>query len=155
MASFTAVGYRLSPPQGESDVLNAGAYWMGREFAFVSPEDYRRLSGPEPTEIGAWIQPDRNTGELFYFFGPVVQSTDFIPDGLEPLEVESADYAVFPVPPGNGNMTLLNENVRRMWKYIFGEWLPQNKNYRTAEGKIDLEVYHSGRTSLYVPVSRF
>ena len=154
LASFTAVGYRLSPPQGESDVLNAGAYWMGREFAFVSPEDYRRLSGPEPTEIGAWIQPDRNTGELFYFFGPVVQSTDFIPDGLEPLEVESADYAVFPVPPGNGNLTLLNENVRRMWKYIFGEWLPQNKNYRTAEGKIDLEVYHSGRTSLYVPVSR-
>ena len=103
----------------------------------------RRITGgladPEPTEIGAWIQPDRNTGELFYFFGPVVQSTDFIPDDLEPLEVESADYAVFPVPPGNGNMTLLNENVRRMWKYIFGEWLPQNKNYRTAEGKIDLK----------------
>ncbi|MCI5928603.1 MAG: GyrI-like domain-containing protein, partial [Pseudoflavonifractor capillosus] len=82
------------------------------------------------------------------------QSTDFIPDGLEPLNVDAADYAVFLVPPGNGNMTLLNENVRRMWKYIFGEWLPQNKNYRTAEGKIDLEVYHSGRTSLYVPVSR-
>lgn len=154
LASFTAVGYRLSPPQGEFDVLDVGAYWMGREFAFVSREDYRRLAGPDPTEIGAWIQPDRNTGELFYFFGPVVQITDFIPDGLEPLEVEAADYAVFPVPPGNGNMTLLNENVRRMWKYIFGEWLPQNKNYRTTEGKIDLEAYHSGRTSLYVPVSR-
>ena len=41
-----------------------------------------------------------------------------------------------------------------MSNYKLGVWLPQNKNYRTAEGKIDLEVYHSGRTSLYVPVSR-
>ena len=151
--AFTAVGYRLAPPKREFDVLDAGAYWMDKDFSFVSREDYRKLSGPDPVEIGAWIQPNRNTGELFYFFGPVVQSTDFIPDGLEPLEVEAADYAVFPVPPGNGNMTLLNENVRRMWKYVFGEWLPQNKDYRAAEGKIDMEIYHGGRTLLYVPVS--
>lgn len=154
LGAFDAVGYRLPPPRDGFDVLDAGAYWMDKDFAFVSREDYRRLAGPDPTEIGAWIQPDRATGELYYFFGPVVQNTDFIPDGLEPLKVEAADYAVFPVPPGNGNMTLLNENVRRMWKYIFGEWLPRNKNCRTADGKIDLEVYHRGRTSLYVPVSR-
>ena len=47
-----------------------------------------------------------------------------------------------------------NECVRRIVKYIFVEGLPQNKNYRSAEGKIDFEVYHMGRTSLYVPVSR-
>lgn len=41
LASFTAVGYRLSPPQGESDVLNAGAYWMGREL----PLSARRITG--------------------------------------------------------------------------------------------------------------
>ena len=152
--TFTAVGYRLAPPKREFDVLDAGAYWMEKDFSSVSREDYRKLSGPEPIEIGAWVQPNRNTGELFYFFGPVVQNTDFIPAGLEPLEVEAADYAVFPVPPGNGNMTLLNENVRRMWKYVFGEWLPQNGQYRTAEGKTDLEIYRGGRTSLYVPVRR-
>lgn len=49
-------------------------------------------------------------------------------------------------------MTLLNENVRRMWKYVFGEWLPQNGNLQAAEDKIDLELYHNGKTFLYVPV---
>lgn len=83
-----------------------------------------------------------------------MQSTDFIPNGLGLLEVKAADYTGFPVPPGNGNMTLLNENVRRTWKYIFGEWFPKNKHYHTAEEKLDLEIYHSGRTSLYVPVTR-
>ncbi len=151
---FTAVGYRLAPPKRGFDVLDAGAYWMDKDFSFVSREDYLRLSGPNPIEIGAWIQPNRHAGERFYFFGPVVQNSDVIPDGLEALEVEAADYAVFPVPSGNGNMTLLNENVRRMWKYIFGEWLPQNNPYRAVDGKMDLEIYHRGKVSLYVPIVR-
>lgn len=150
--AFTAVGYRLSPPQERFDVLDAGAYWMDKEFSFVSQADYQRLSGPDAVEIGAWIQPNRDTGELFYFFGPVVQNLDFIPKGLEPLEITPAEYAVFPVPPGNGNMTLLNENVRRMWKYIFEIWLPENGRYHAADGKIDFECYHGGKTFIYIPV---
>ena len=150
--TFTAVGYRLAPPKREFDLLDAGAYWMDKDFTFVSKDDYKKLSGADPTEIGAWIQPDRDTGEMFYFFGPIVQDTSFIPDGLEVLQVEAANYAVFPVPPGNGNMTLLNENVRRMWKYVFSQWLPENGRYRAAEGKIDLEIYHGGKTFLYIPV---
>lgn len=150
--AFTAVGYRLAPPQGEFSVLDAGAYWMGKEFAFVSPDDYRTLSGPNPTEVGAWIQPNSDTGEFFYFFGPVVTDLSFVPQGLTTLYVEASNYAAFPVPPGNGNMTLLNENVRRMWKYIFGEWLPQHSDCQAAEGKIDLELYHNRKTFLYVPI---
>lgn len=153
MGPFLAVGYRLAPPSGNFDVLDAGAYWMGREFSFVSKEDYMRLGGPEPAEIGAWIQPDRATGEFFYFFGPVVQNTDFIPSGLEPIQFEAAEYAVFPVPAGNGNMTLLNENVRRMWKYIFQEWLPENGRYRAADDRIDFEYYHGGKTFICIPVT--
>ncbi|HIU09986.1 MAG TPA: effector binding domain-containing protein [Candidatus Avidehalobacter gallistercoris] len=125
---------------------------MDKEFAFVSSEDYRKLSDPDPTEVGAWIQPDAATGELFYFFRPVAKDLSFIPQGLTTLYVEAANYAVFPIPPSNGNMTLLNENVRRMWKYVFGEWLPQNGNLQAAEDKIDLELYHNGKTFLYVPV---
>lgn len=150
--TFLSIGYRLTPPQGNFDVLDAGAYWMDKDFAFVSKEDYQRLSGPDAAEIGAWLQPDRSTGEFFYFFGPVVQRTDFCPSGLELLEVAASDYAVFPVPPGNGNMILLNENVRRMWKYIFGTWLPENGVYRAADDKIDFEYYQGSRTSIYIPV---
>ena len=152
MGPFTAVGYRLAPPNGEFDVLDAGAYWMGKTFSFVSKADYRRLAGPDPMEIGAWIQPDRETGAFFYFFGPVVERTDFIPQGLAPVQFEAAEYAVFPVPAGNGNMTLLNENVRRMWKYIFQEWLPGNGRYRAAGGRMDFECYHGGETSICIPV---
>ncbi len=152
MGPFTAVGYRLAPPSGEFDVLDAGAYWMGKAFSFVSKDDYRRLAGPSPMEIGAWIQPDRETGAFFYFFGPVVEHTDFIPQGLVPVSFEAAEYAVFPVPAGNGNMTLLNENVRRMWKYIFQEWLPENGRYRAAGGRVDFECYQGGETSICIPV---
>ena len=152
MGPFTAVGYRLAPPSGEFDVLDAGAYWMGKAFSFVSKDDYRRLAGPSPIEIGAWIQPDRETGAFFYFFGPVVEHTDFIPQGLVPVSFEAAEYAVFPVPAGNGNMTLLNENVRRMWKYIFQEWLPENGRYRAAGGRVDFECYQGGETSICIPV---
>ena len=150
---FTAVGYRLAPPNGAFDVLDAGAYWMGKEFSFVSKEDYRRLAGPNPTEVGAWIQPNRETGAFFYFFGPVVERPAFIPQGLEPLQFAAAEYAVFPVPAGNGNMTLLNENVRRMWKYIFQEWLPENGRYRTDGSKTDFECYHGGKTFICIPVT--
>lgn len=152
MDPFTAVGYRLALPQRDFDVLDAHVYWMDKDFSAISRDDYRRLAGPDAAEIGAWIQPDRQTGAFFYFFGPIVQDTAFIPEGLELLHIEAAQYAVFPVPPGNGNMTLLNENVRRMWKYIFAEWLPENGTYQAADGKIDFEYYHHGATSIYVPV---
>ena len=66
----------------------------------------------------------------------MVEHTDFIPQGLVPVSFEAAEYAVFPVPAGNGNMTLLNENVRRMWKYIFQEWLPENGRYRAAGERV-------------------
>lgn len=49
-------------------------------------------------------------------------------------------------------MTLLNENVRRMWKYIFEIWLPENGRYHAADGKIDFECYHGGKTFIYIPV---
>lgn len=152
IGSFTAVGYRLAPPNREFDILDAGAYWMGKSFSFISKEDYQRLAGSEPMEVGAWIQPNRETGAFFYFFGPVVEHTDFIPQGLEPIRFEAAEYAVFPVPAGNGNMTLLNENVCRMWKYIFQEWLPGNGLYRTASDRIDFECYHGGKTFICIPI---
>lgn len=152
LEAFTAIGYRLAPPKRDFDVLDAHVYWADKDFSFVSREDYRRLAGEDAQEIGAWIQPDRETGAFFYFFGPIVQDTSFVPEGLELLRVEASEYAVFPVPPGNGNMTLLNQNVRRMWKYIFAEWLPENGTYQAADGKIDFECYHQGTTSIYLPV---
>ena len=36
LASFTAVGYRLTAA-GRSDVLNVGAYWMGRGVRLCQP----------------------------------------------------------------------------------------------------------------------
>ncbi len=152
--AFTAIGYRLAPPQGEFDVLDAHVYWLDKDFSVVRGEDYRKLAGPDAAEIGAWIQPNRETGAFFYFFGPVVEDTSFVPAGLEILQVAAAEYAVFRVPPGNGNMTLLNENVRRTWKYIFNEWLPGNEAYSTPDDHIDFELYHGRDAYIYLAVAK-
>ena len=46
MVAFTAVGYTLTPAEGELDILNNGAYWLSEDFKTVSDEDYAKLVVP-------------------------------------------------------------------------------------------------------------
>lgn len=150
--TFYAVGYCLKPVDDDIDVLENGAFWHGKDFSSVSLEDYQKLTYPGYSEIGTWMYPDTVSGDLYYFFGPSVLSTEFIPEGMEALEFPEAEYAVFTVPAA-ASAEELCENVKKTWKYIFAEWFDQS-DWKYDETKKDFEMYHQEHTYIYVPVIR-
>ena len=151
MASFTAIGYSLAPPDGDFDILDSSAYWIGKDFSLVSKEDYARLNSIDHGEVGAWMHPDEVSGAFYYFFGPIVKDTDFIPDGMVVLDVPEAEYAVFTVPEA-GSPEELNANIRKTTKSIFTEWL-DSSGYALTLDKILFEYYMGKDTFIYVPVN--
>lgn len=150
MAAFTAVGYSLAPPQGELNVLDNGAYWLGKDFTAVSKEDYAKVAVPGHGEIGAWMHPDDKTGEFYYFFGPIAKDKSFIPQGMVAIDVPEAEYAVFTVPKGDSAQAL-NENVIKTWKAIFNEWF-DGSDYKFDQKAMNFEYYLGEDTMIYVPV---
>ena len=108
--AFTAVGYVLKP-ESEIDFRENGAYWLGKDFSGVSKEDYAKLSAAGRGEVGLWMHPEGTGDELYYFFGPVVESKSFAPAGMETLDIPEAEYAVFRVAKGV-DVSALHENSR-------------------------------------------
>lgn len=147
-AAFTAVGYVLRP-EGEVDLLDSGAYWLGKKFDSVSREDYAKLCVPNHGEIGAWMHPDEG-GELYYFFGPITRDKSFVPAGMEAVDVPEAEYAVFTVPRA-GDARGLNENVKKTWKFIFNDWF-DGSGWRFDHSAMDFEYYLGEDAFIYVPV---
>ena len=150
MATFTAIGYSLAPPEDNVDTLDSSAYWLGKDFSSVSEEDYAKLCVPNHGEIGAWMHPDEVSGDFYYFFGPMVSDKSFVPDGLTVLDVPEAEYAVFTVPAAE-NPKDLNANIRSTMKDIFTKWI-DSSDYSLAENKIIFEYYLNKDTFIYVPV---
>lgn len=150
MAAFTAVGYSLAPPEGELDILDNGAYWLGKDFTSVSKEDYAKLTYPGYAEIGAWMHPSDKTGEFYYFFGPTTKDKSFIPEGMVTLNVPAAEYAVFAVPKADSAVGL-HENIKKTWKFIFNDWF-DGSGYKFDHTAMDFEYYLGEDTFIYVPV---
>lgn len=149
--AFTAVGYILKP-ESEVDVRENSAYWLGKDFSGVSKEDYAKLSAAGCGEVGLWIHPAEKGEELFYFFGPVVKSEDFVPSGMKALNIPEAEYAVFQVPKGSDAPTL-HENVKKTWRFIFNDWF-DDSGYTFDHSKFDFEYYRGEETYIYVPVRK-
>ena len=152
MAAFTAIGYTLAPPDGDFEVLDSSAYWLGKDFSSVSNDEYAKLNPAENGEIGAWMHPDEVSGAFYYFFGPMVKDTSFVPAGLDILNVPEAEYAVFTVPAAD-SPEALNANIKAAMKHIFTEWLDAS-DYTLAQDKILFEYYMGKDTFIYVPVSK-
>lgn len=138
-------------PDHSVDIRENGAFWLGKDFSGVSLEDYQKLTYPGYAEVGMWMHPQEN-GELFYFFGPIVQNTEIIPDGMKAVDVPAAEYAVFKVPAGK-DVKELHENINSVWKYIFNEWFDSSE-YSFDESKVDFEYYHGEDTLIYVPIMK-
>lgn len=149
--SFYVVGYSLPPPEENFDVFDAAAYWYGKDFSFVSKEDYAYLDRDSLGCIGAWMDPDSTTGEFYYLFGPIVKNPDFVPQGMVLREIPAAEYAVFTVPHSE-DMAVLNRNVCETRKVAFTLWLENNEKYVLDEGKLCFEFYYDFDTFIYLPV---
>lgn len=152
MDAFAAVCYCLAKPEGEFDFISNTAYWLGKDFSSVSLEDYQKLTYEGYAEIGTWLHPQEKTGEFSYYFGPIVKSKDFIPEGMELVEVPEAEYAVFLVPAAK-DVAELHANIQKTWKYIYTEWL-DNSEWKYDEGKVNFEYYCGENTYIYVPVCK-
>ncbi len=146
---FSAVGY-VFQSEKEVDVVENCAFWLGKDFTSVSHEEYAKLTYPGYAEIGAWVRPDDETGEMHYFFGPAVKDLSYIPSGMEVLAIEEGEYAIFQVPVGS-DIQELHDNIKKTWRYIFNEWF-DNSGYRYDESRQDYEYYHGEDTFIYIPV---
>ena len=149
MEAFTAIGYHLSPPEGDFDVRNHGAYWHNQDFSSIDPNEYDKLTYPGFAEISAWI-PSRNENETpFYFVGIISKDKSFVPNGAVVIDAPAADYAVFTISAGN--LLALNRNVRRMWKHIFFSWFGIS-GYQYDEQALAFECYLGQNAYLHVPI---
>lgn len=146
--AFSAIGYHISPPDGHKvDILDSGAYWIGANFH--DRPKYPTDSAIEG-EVGAWTHPDEVAGDLQYFFGYISNAVN-VPDGFVKLDVPAAEYAVFSVLPAADGGEGLAMEIRRVWKYIFKEWLDSSQ-YRFDESKVCFEFYRGENTWVYIPV---
>ena len=141
--AFIAIGYHLDAPEGDFDPREEGAYWMGKDFSSISPEDFARLAGDGHEEIAGWVQQ----ADLFYFFGPVVRDKSFVPEKAAVVEVPAAEYAAFPVPV-SASFQELNANIRSAWKEAYS-WLESSAWTQAGQA---FEYYLSDRTYIYIPV---
>ena len=89
---------------------------------------------------------------MSYYFGPIVKSTDYIPEGMEAVEVPAAEYAVFLVPAAK-DVAELHANIQKTWKYVYTEWL-ENSEWKYDESKVNFEYYCGEHTYVYVPICK-
>ena len=98
------------------------------------------------------MHPEGMSDELYYFFGPVVESKSFAPAGMETLDIPEAEYAVFRVAKG-ADVSALHENVKKTWRFIFNDWF-DNSGYVFDHTKFDFEYYLGEETYIYVPIRK-
>lgn len=145
--AFRAVGYEISGTKNEE---TAGAYWSMIDFkqfpAFPEGLDARG-------DVGMWVNPDKETGELFYFFGGI-SDTIPAPEGFVEVNVPAAEYAVFDieVPQDNYDVAAVAKNVKEGWGYIFKEWMDAQDKYVFDESKVCFELYLGMSVQIYIPV---
>ena len=90
-------------------------------------------------------------GGKVYAFGPIVKSTDYVPEHMHVVTLPAARYAVFQVPA-----TSLNSEMHRhivcLWNKLYELWFATGKLHYD-EGKIAFELYKGFETYIYVPVT--
>lgn len=167
METIRAVGYSIPPKEGcEAELSNLGAYWQGKgkDFSSVSLDDYARLSGGIAPEIAMWWHPQEESGAFSYFFGPVVENFDYVPEGMVTAELPAGDYAVFTTEPVDlvRNRDEYKHEIKRLWKAIFEEWFDQS-GYPYDQERPCFEYYceenggmesSSAVMNIFIPIKR-
>ena len=131
---FSAIGYCIIPPE-EIPADRNGAYWKNIDFSKYPayPENLEDCG-----EVAAWIHPEEKSGDLSYFFGFETNSSS-VPEGFNIMNIPEAEYAVFEAPVTVFDETL-PEELSKLWKDIFDEWLPKSEK-SFNEGKMCFEFY--------------
>ncbi|MFR3145001.1 MAG: helix-turn-helix domain-containing protein [Eubacterium callanderi] len=144
------IGYEYAPTG--VDALNYckdGAYWSNIDFSQYA--DYHNQFAHRG-EIGVWVNPNETSGELSYFYGIVSNRNEPMPRGFKELILPDAKYATFSIEsPEPFSTTQLAASVRKMWQFIFTEWLEERKII-FEENKLCFEYYRGKIIQVFIPI---
>jgi len=157
------VGYTFAPKDGNRvNVAESGAYWAECDYSGVNVHDYHKLAGKNQGDLGMWYHAE-DDGSLVYFFGPIVENFDYVPENMIPVTLPPAEYAIFTSDPvdGRDHKNLIGA-ARATWKYIFKEWFA-GSGYEFDTSRFSFERYWNeagcdgsdhATVDIYVPVKK-
>lgn len=151
--ALTCICYLLEPPSADFPLSEAGAYWYGKDFSFsnISPEDWAKILDPEVGSIGAWMPAPPEKGGKVYAFGPIVKSTDYVPEHMHIVTLPAARYVVFKVPYSSLNSEM-HRYIVYLWNKLHELWFANGKLHGDSS-KVAFELYKGFETYIYVPIT--
>lgn len=158
-----AVGYGIAPFEGkEWNPFDYALHWRGANPDQVAPDVFARLAKAQKGEVGVWIDPEEESGSMTYFFGPIVDDFDYVPENMMQLTIPAATFAVFTTAPVSivTDKNGFRGTVQASWRFIYNEWLLENSDYEIDENKLDFEFFPPDRATkeglipvdLYIPI---
>jgi AraC family transcriptional regulator len=139
--SFTVAGKTFEINMGNvSYTRDAPAIWDQEGLADGSIERslYKSLAPKNHGEYCINLSPSEGENKFAYLFAVDLDKDTSLPDGLTPLQIPAATYAVFRTPLVE--VEKFASAIRGTWRYILEDWFPQS-SYEVDEDSFDFEYY--------------
>jgi AraC family transcriptional regulator len=139
--SFTVAGKTFEINMGNvSYTRDAPAFWDQEGLADGSIERllYKSLSPKKHGEYCINLSPSKSEEKFIYLFAVDLDKDISLPDGLTPLQIPAATYAVFRTPLVE--VEKFASAIKGSWRYILEDWFPQS-SYEVDEDSFDFEYY--------------
>jgi AraC family transcriptional regulator len=139
--SFTVAGKTFDIKIGKvSYTRDAPAFWDQEGLADGSIERllYKSLSPKKHGEYCINLSNTKLEDRFIYLFAVDLDQGTSLPDGLTPLQIPAATYAVFRTPLVE--VENFASAIKGTWRYILEDWFPQS-SYEVDEKSFDFEYY--------------
>jgi AraC family transcriptional regulator len=139
--SFTVAGKTFEINMGNvSYTRDAPAFWDQEGLADGSIERllYKSLSPNKHGEYCFNLSNTKLEDKFIYLFAVDLDKDTSLPDGLTPLQIPAATYAVFRTPLVE--VEKFASAIKGTWNYILEDWFPQSY-YEVDEDAYDFEYY--------------
>lgn len=145
--AFKAAGYGIRTNISDgSYTKDIAAFWDRYDTNGWECKLYKQLNPPKHGEVGICVPDSKDSGNLIYMLGVIVENFDKVTGDMITLEVPEAAYAVFTTPPvdtstdSKGSEDDFPNAIKQTWKYIFEVWF-KDSGYEYDESKLDFEFY--------------
>jgi len=138
---FTVAGQTFEIKMGNvSYTRDAPAIWDQEGLADGSIERmlYKTLAPKKHGEYCINLSPSAADDKFTYLFAVELDEDTLLPDGLMPLQLPEATYAVFRTPLVE--VEKFASAIKGTWNYIVEDWFPQS-TYEVDETAYDFEYY--------------
>ena len=161
--SFRVAGYGTSTNIAGGFTQDVAAFW--EQYGESWEEKlYQKLNPPKHGEVCLCLPESRNSSNLVYVMGVIVDDFSKVEPDMVTVTVPAATYAVFTTPPvyqiDGVNGDLFAQGIRDTWKKVYAEWFDES-GYAYDEDGLDFEYYderchHTAHSvmDIYVPVKK-